>query len=155
VRCICLIGPKRDEITRESRKLHNGELHNLCWSPNIIRQIKSRWAWHVACMREGREVYRVLVGRRERKRPLGRPRRSGRMGLWTLRRWSAGCGVDSPSSGWGLLAGCCECGDEPSVSGTTELVSYLVIFVLYIFIYVWSYSGWLSFLEVGIRLQEM
>jgi hypothetical protein len=34
-----------------------------------------------------------------------------------------GCGVDSPGSGQGLLAGCCECGDEPSGSGATELVT--------------------------------
>jgi hypothetical protein len=59
------------------RKLHN-ELHSLYSSPNIVRLIKSRsmrWAGHVARMREGRSVYRVLVGRTERKRPLGRPRR--------------------------------------------------------------------------------
>jgi hypothetical protein len=58
--------------------LHNDELHNLYSSPNIIRVIKSgrmRWAGHVARMEEGRGVYRVLVGRPEGKRPLGRPRR--------------------------------------------------------------------------------
>jgi hypothetical protein len=57
--------------------LHNDELHNLYSSPNIIRVSKSRrmrWAGHVACMREGRGVYRVLVGRPIGKRPLGRPR---------------------------------------------------------------------------------
>jgi hypothetical protein len=46
--------------------------------PNIIRVIKSRrmkWVGHVARMGEGRGVYRVLVGRPEGKRPLGRPRR--------------------------------------------------------------------------------
>jgi hypothetical protein len=48
----------------------------------------------------------------------------GRMGSkWTLRRLVGGCGVDSPGSGQGSLAGCCECGDEPSGSGATELVS--------------------------------
>jgi hypothetical protein len=60
------------------RKLHNDELHSLYSSPNIVRVIKSRrmrWAGHVACMGEGRVVYRVLVGRPEGKRPLGRPRR--------------------------------------------------------------------------------
>jgi hypothetical protein len=59
------------------RKLHNDELHNLYSSPNIIRVIKSscmRLAGHVARMGEGRGVYRVLVGRPEGKRPLGRPR---------------------------------------------------------------------------------
>jgi hypothetical protein len=59
------------------RKLHNDELHNLYASPNIVRVIKSRrmrWAGHVTGMGEGRGVYRVLVGRPEGKRPLGRPR---------------------------------------------------------------------------------
>jgi hypothetical protein len=58
--------------------LHNDELHSLYSSPNIVRVIKSRrtkWAGHVACMGEGRGVYRVLVGRTEGKIPLGRPRR--------------------------------------------------------------------------------
>jgi hypothetical protein len=71
-----IFGPKRDEVTGEWRKLHNGELHNLYSSPDIIRQIKSRtmrWAWHMACMGEGRKVYRVLVGELKGKRPLGRP----------------------------------------------------------------------------------
>jgi hypothetical protein len=54
-----VFGPKRDEVTREWRKLHNEELHNLYSSPDIIRQIKSwrmRWVGHVACMGEEREV---------------------------------------------------------------------------------------------------
>jgi hypothetical protein len=58
--------------------LHNDELHSLYSSPNIVRVIKSRrmrWAGHVARMGEGRDIYRVLVGRPEGKRPLGRPRR--------------------------------------------------------------------------------
>jgi hypothetical protein len=60
------------------RKLHNEELHNLYSSPSIIRIIKSRkmrWAGHVARMGEKRNVYRLLVGKPEGKRPLGRPRR--------------------------------------------------------------------------------
>jgi sorting nexin-29 len=60
-----IFGPKRDEVTGEWRKLHNGELHNLYSSRGIIRQIKSRrirWAWHVARMGVGRNVYRILVG---------------------------------------------------------------------------------------------
>jgi hypothetical protein len=73
-----IFGPKRDGVTGGWRKLHNEELHNLCSSPRIIRIIKSRrmrWAGHVARMGEKRSVYRLLVGKPEGKRPLGRPRR--------------------------------------------------------------------------------
>ncbi|KAJ4431642.1 hypothetical protein ANN_20241 [Periplaneta americana] len=73
-----IFGAKRDEVTGEWRKLHNTELHALYSSPDIIRKIKSRrlrWAGHVARMGESRNAYRVLVGRPEGKRPLGRPRR--------------------------------------------------------------------------------
>ncbi|KAJ4444847.1 hypothetical protein ANN_06644 [Periplaneta americana] len=73
-----IFGTKRDEVTGEWRKLHNAELHALYSSPDIIRNIKSRrlrWAGHVARMGESRNAYRVLVGRLEAKRPLGRPRR--------------------------------------------------------------------------------
>jgi hypothetical protein len=71
-----VFGPKRDEVMGEWRKLHNEELCDLYSSPSIIRIIKSRrmrWAGHVARMGEGRNVYRLLVGKPERKRPLGRP----------------------------------------------------------------------------------
>jgi len=67
----------RDEVTGEWRKLHNEELRDLCSLPNIVRVVKSRrmrWAGHVARMGEGRGVHRVLVGKPEGKRPLGRPR---------------------------------------------------------------------------------
>ncbi|KAJ4445754.1 hypothetical protein ANN_12439 [Periplaneta americana] len=73
-----IFGAKRDEVTGEWRKLHNAELHALYPSPDIIRNIKSRrlrWAGHVARMGESRNAYRMLVGRPEGKRPLGRPRR--------------------------------------------------------------------------------
>ena len=69
---------KRDEVTKEWRKLHNEELNDMYSSPNIMKVIKSRrmrWAGHVVRMVERRGVYRVLVGKPERKRPLGRPRR--------------------------------------------------------------------------------
>jgi hypothetical protein len=59
-------------------KLHSEELCILYSSPSIIRQIKSRrmwWAEHVARMREKRNVYKVLMGKPEGKRPLGKPRR--------------------------------------------------------------------------------
>jgi hypothetical protein len=70
--------PKRDGVTAGCRKLHSEELHNLCSSRNVIRIIKSRkmrWAGHVARMGEKRNVYRLLVGKPEGKRPLERPRR--------------------------------------------------------------------------------
>jgi hypothetical protein len=73
-----IFGPKRDGVTRGWRKLHNEELHNLYSSPSKIRIIKSmsmRWAGHVARMGEKRNVCRLLVGKPEGKRPLGRPRR--------------------------------------------------------------------------------
>jgi hypothetical protein len=69
-------------VTGEWRKLHNEELHNLYSSPHIIRQVKSRrmrWVGHVE-----RKVYKVLVGKPEGKRPLGRPRR----------RWGDGIRMD-------------------------------------------------------------
>ena len=73
-----IFGARSGEVTREWRRLHNEELNDLYSSPNIVRVIKSRrmrWAGHVARMGEERGVYRVLVGKPEGKRPLGRPRR--------------------------------------------------------------------------------
>jgi len=71
-----IFGPKRDEVIRQWRKLHNEELNDLDASPNIVWVIKSRMRWveHVACTGERRSVYRVLAGKPEGKRPLGRPR---------------------------------------------------------------------------------
>jgi hypothetical protein len=90
------VGPKRDEVTGEWRKLHSEELHNLYSSPNIIRLLKSkrmRWTGHVARMGEERKVYKVLVGKPEGKRPLGRPRR----------RWENGIRMDLREIGWGSV----------------------------------------------------
>ena len=73
-----IFGPKRDRVTGEWRKLHNEELNDLYSSPYIVRVIKSRrmrWAGHVAHVRERRGVYRILVGKPDRNRPLGRPKR--------------------------------------------------------------------------------
>ena len=72
-----VFGPKRDEVTVEWRKLHNEELNVLHSLPSIVRVVKSRrmrWAGHVARMREDRGVHRVLVGKPEGKRPLGKPK---------------------------------------------------------------------------------
>ena len=73
-----VFGPKRDEVTGEWRKLHNEELNDLYSLPNIVRVVKSRrmrWARRVARMGEDRSVHRLLVGKPEGKRALGRPRR--------------------------------------------------------------------------------
>jgi len=71
--------PRRDEVTGELRKLHNEELNDLYSLPSICRVINSRkmrWTGHGARMGERRGVYRVLVGKPDGKRPLGRPRAS-------------------------------------------------------------------------------
>ena len=73
-----VFGHKRDEVTGECRKLHNEEMNDLYSLPNIVQVVKSRrmrWAGLVARMGEDRGVHRVLVGKPEGKRPLGRPRR--------------------------------------------------------------------------------
>jgi hypothetical protein len=82
-----------NKVTGEWRKLHSGELYKLYSSPDIIRQIKSRrmrWAGHVAHMEEGRNLYRVLVGKPEGKRPLERP----------IRRWKDGIKMDLREIVW-------------------------------------------------------
>ena len=86
-----VFGPKRDEVTGEWRKLHNEDLSDLYFIPNIVRVVKSRrmrWAGHVVCMWVGRDVHRVLVGKPEGKRPLGRPRRRWEDNIkMGLRKW--------------------------------------------------------------------
>jgi hypothetical protein len=75
-------------------------------------------------MGEERKVYKVLVGKPEGKRPLGRPRHRWEDGSeWILGRLAWG-GLNLTVSGQGPVVGCCECGDEPSGSCATELVSY-------------------------------
>jgi hypothetical protein len=122
-----IFGPKREEATGEWRKLHNEELHNMYSSPDIIKEVKARrmrWAGHVARMGEERKVYKVLVGKPEGKRPLGRPRSRWEDGIgMDLREIGlGGCGLDSTVSGQVPVAGSCECGDESSGSCATELV---------------------------------
>jgi hypothetical protein len=89
-----IFGPKRDEVTGEWGKLHNEELNDLHCSPSIVRVVKPRimrWDGHVACMGERRGVCRVLVGKPEGKRPLGRPGLDGRVTLrWIFRKWDVG-----------------------------------------------------------------
>ena len=73
-----IFGLRRDEVTGKWRRLHNDELNDLYSSLNFVRVIKSRrmrWVGHVARMGEERGAYKVLVGKPEGKRPLGRPRR--------------------------------------------------------------------------------
>jgi hypothetical protein len=68
-------------------------------------------------------VYKVLVEKPEGKNHLKDQSVDGRMGSkWTLGKLAGGCAVDSPGSGYGPLAGYCECGDEPSGSGATDLL---------------------------------
>jgi hypothetical protein len=72
-----MLGPGKDELTVDWRKLHNEELHDLYSSLNIVQVIISRrmrWVGHVARMVERRGLYRVLVEKSKEKRPLGRPR---------------------------------------------------------------------------------
>jgi hypothetical protein len=81
-------------VTGEWRKLHNEELRDLYSSPSIIRTIKSRrmrWAGHAARMGKKRNAYRLLVGKPEGKRPLGRSRR----------RWVYNIKMDLGDLGWG------------------------------------------------------
>jgi hypothetical protein len=82
-------------------KLHNEELSDLYSLPNIVRVVKSRRmrrAGHVAHMREGRGVHRVLVGEPEGKRPMGRPRGRGEVILrWIFRTWE---GVVGTGGSW-------------------------------------------------------
>jgi hypothetical protein len=91
-----IFGPKRDEVTREWKRLHNEECNDLYSSPNIIWVIKSRrmrWAGHVVRMVEEKGAYRVLVGRPEGRRPLGRPRRS----------WEDNIIMDLQAVEWGYM----------------------------------------------------
>jgi len=88
--------PRRDEVTGEWRRLHNEALNDLYSSPNIVRVIKSRrmrWAGLVARVGEERVVYRVLVGKQEGKRPLGRP----------MRRWVDNIRMDLQEVGCGYM----------------------------------------------------
>jgi hypothetical protein len=89
-----IFGPNRDELTGEWRKLHNEDLHDLFFSPCIIRINRTRrmrWAGHVVGMGEKRNAYRLLVGKPEGRRPLGRLRS----------RWADNIRMDLVEVGWG------------------------------------------------------
>jgi len=90
-----IFGPRRDEVTGEWRRLHNDELNDLYSSPNIrvIKSRRMRWAGHVARMGELRGVYRVLLGKPEGRRPLGKPRR----------RWMDNIRMDLQEVGCGYM----------------------------------------------------
>ena len=91
-----IFGSKRHEVTGEWRRLHNEELNDSYSSPNFVRVIKSRrmrWAGHVARTGEERGMYRVLVGKPEGRRPLGRPRR----------RWVDNIRMDLQEVGFGYM----------------------------------------------------
>jgi hypothetical protein len=91
-----IIGPKRDEVLGGWRKLHNGRLHNLYSSRNIIRMMKlgrMRWAGHVVRIGEKRNSCRILVGKPEGRRPVGRPRS----------RWKDNVKIDLREIGWGRM----------------------------------------------------
>jgi hypothetical protein len=83
-----IFGPNRNEVTGECRRLHNKELYALYSLPNIFRKIKSRrlrWSKHVACNRERRDAYRVLVGKPEGRNHLEDPGVDGRIRIkWIL-----------------------------------------------------------------------
>jgi hypothetical protein len=97
-----IFGPRRDKVTGEWRRLHNEELNDLYYSPNIVRVIKSRrmrWAGHVARMSEERGVYRVLVGKPEGKDYWGDQGVDVWIILgWISKKWNVGIwtGLDWP-----------------------------------------------------------
>jgi hypothetical protein len=93
---VAIFGPKMDETTGNWIKLHNEELHNLYSSRSIIRTIKSRrmrGSRHVAGMGGKRNAYRILVGKVEGKKPLGRPRS----------RWEYNIQIDLSEVEWGMV----------------------------------------------------
>ena len=105
-----IFGPKRDRVTGEWMKLHNEELCDLYSSPNIfwvIKRRRMRWAGHVACMWERIGVYKVLVGKPEGKRPLGRPRHRWDDNIkWIFRKWDV---VAWTGSSWLRIRTDCGC----------------------------------------------
>jgi hypothetical protein len=95
-RMLRIFGPKRDDVTRDWRRLHNEEPYDLHSSPYIIGMIKSRMRWvgHMARMGDSRLAYRVLVEKTYAKSPLGRPRRRWIILKWIINKWDRGHGLD-------------------------------------------------------------
>jgi hypothetical protein len=92
-----IFGSKREEVTGERKKLYNEKLTDLYSSPTTVRMIKSRmrWSGHVARMGEAKGVYKVLVGKPEGKRQLGKP----------MRRWKDNIKMDLQEVGCGVRIG--------------------------------------------------
>jgi hypothetical protein len=93
-----IFGPKMDEVTGEWRRIHSKELYTLYSLPNIICVFKSRrmrWAGHAAYMGESRGGDRILEGRSEGRRQLGRPRHL----------WKDNIRIDLRDVGWGTQTG--------------------------------------------------
>jgi hypothetical protein len=104
-----IFGRKRDEVTREWRKLHNEELYDLYCSPSTVRLLKSRrmrWAGLVARMGERRGIYRVLGEKPEGKRPPGGHRHRWEDKLrWIFRKWDVGAWTGSSWLRTGTVGG--------------------------------------------------
>jgi hypothetical protein len=111
-----IFGSKSDKVTGEWRRLHNKELHALYSSPNIIRMTKSRrlrWAGYVVRM-GGEEFQWGNLREGDHSEDSGV---DGRIILkWIFERLDEGHGLDRSGLGQGQVAGCFECGDEPSGS---------------------------------------
>jgi hypothetical protein len=92
-----IFGRKREEVVGGWRRLHSEESHNLYTSPDIIRVIRSRrmiWSGHVSLMKTMRNAYKILVGKPEGKRPLGRPRSRWEGNIRTVLKGTGWEGVD-------------------------------------------------------------
>jgi hypothetical protein len=117
-----VFGPNGDRVMGES--LDSGEHHNLYSSPNIIRQIRSRrmrGVGHVACMREDRKVYKVLVAKPKGKRRLRRLRH----------RWEDGIKVDHRQIGWEGMEWIYMAEDRDQWQALVNTVMYLWVMALH------------------------
>ena len=94
-----ILGPKRDNVTGEWRKLHNEELNDLYYLPNIILVIKSRkmrWTGHVALVGDRRGYTGFWCGNMRERDHLEDPGVDGRIILrWIFRKWDVGVGNGS------------------------------------------------------------